>query len=629
MIGTEVRSSRGYAVVLMALALLITSLGVSGTALAQDAAPESDVTLTLLHNNDGESALLETTVDDEPFGGVATFASLVDDLRKAGGKGRDNVSLLVSSGDNYLASAQFQASLDKGIPYYDAIAMDLIGYDAVAIGNHEFDFGPDVFANFVNSFKRKTPFLSSNLDFSNEPGFDGLVDKGRIAASVVVKEKGESFGIIGATTEFLRSISSPRDVIVNEVLPAVQAEVEELTGRGIDKIILISHLQSVAEDLALAGMLDQVDIMVAGGGDELLANPDDPLVPGDEAAVFGPYPLIASDVDGTEVPVVTTSGGYRYLGRLIADFDQDGNLIGFDDGSGPVRVTSGAFDDSVRPDRKVTRQVVEPVTAFVDALATTVVASTEVPLNSARGTILVAGTPPAPVFPIDVTAPGERVSNTNLGNLAADSLLWQAQQLAPTFGVDSPVISIQNGGGIRQPDALLFPDATPGSPADVSRLDINNQFPFPNFVSVVEDLPVTQLKVLLENAVSRVEFVDGRFAHIAGMTFTWESTGTSNVDRVKQIEIEGTVVYDEAAGGFPDPSLTFDVATIDFLARATEPDGSGGDGYNFGGLPFTTLGVTYEQAVLNYLAGPLAGVITEAAYPNVSETRVFQADLPG
>ncbi|MGH8952968.1 MAG: bifunctional metallophosphatase/5'-nucleotidase, partial [Acidimicrobiia bacterium] len=377
----------------MALALLITSLGVSGTALAQEPAPESDVTLTLLHNNDGESALLGSTVDGQPFGGVATFASLVDDLRKAGGKGRDNVSLLVSSGDNYLASAQFQASLDKGIPYYDAIAMDLIGYDAVAIGNHEFDFGPDVFANFVNSFKRKTPFLSSNLDFSNEPGFDGLVDEGRIAASVVVKEKGESFGIIGATTEFLRSISSPRNVVVNEVLPAVQAEVEELTGRGIDKIILISHLQSVAEDLALAGMLDQVDIMVAGGGDELLANPDDLLVPGDEAAVFGPYPLIATDVDGTEVPVVTTSGGYRYLGRLIVDFDQDGNLIGFDDESGPVRVTSGEFDDAVRPDRKVTRRVVEPVTAFVDALATTVVASTEVPLNSARGTILVAGTP--------------------------------------------------------------------------------------------------------------------------------------------------------------------------------------------------------------------------------------------
>jgi 5'-nucleotidase len=59
------------------------------------------------------------------------------------------------------------------------------------------------------------------------------------------------------------------------------------------------------------------------------------------------------------------------------------------------------------------------------------------------------------------------------------------------------------------------------------------------------------------------------------------------------------------------------VATIDFLAR-------GGDGYDFDGLPFTTLGVTYEQAMLNYLAGPLNGLITQAQYPNQAETRVFQ-----
>jgi 5'-nucleotidase len=183
--------------------------------------------------------------------------------------------------------------------------------------------------------------------------------------------------------------------------------------------------------------------------------------------------------------------------------------------------------------------------------------------------------------------------------------------------VDAPVIAFQNGGGIRTPDALLFAGATPGAPANVTRLDINNQFPFPNFVSVVEDVPVTQLKTLLENAVSNVERVDGRFAHVAGMTYEWNSTGTPNVDRVRKITVGGVVVYDAAVGGFPDPAVTFDVATIDFLAR-------GGDGYNFGGLPFTTLGVTYEQSMLNYLAGPLAGSITEAQYPNVTGTRVIQ-----
>ena len=607
--------ARTYLLLLLVAALVTALVVPTAPATAQEE-PSTDVTLTLLHNNDGESALFERLVDGQPFAGIAPFATVAKDLQREGDRGGDNVSLMVSSGDNYLASAQFQASLDKGIPYYDAIAMDEIGYDASAIGNHEFDFGPEVFANFVESFNSKTPFVSSNLDFSGEPVFDQLVDSDRVVRSAVVKEGGETFGFVGATTELLPTISSPRNVIATAILPAVQTEVDRLTDLGVNKIIMISQLQSIQEDISLAAMLDGVDIMVAGGGDELLANPDDLLIPGDVAIL--PYPVIATDSNGTEVPIVTTSGGYQYVGRLIVDFDQQGNIIAFDDTSGPVRVTTGAFDDAVEADRLVTKKVVEPVQDYVAALATTVVAQTQVPLNSARGAVATTGSPPVPIIPIQVTAPGERVSNTNLGNIAADSMLWQAQQLAPAFGVDAPVIAFQNGGGIRTPDTLLFPGATPAAPADVTRLDINNQFPFPNFVSVVEDVPVTQLKVLLENAVSNVERVDGRFAHVAGMTFEWNSTGTPNVDRVRKITVGGVVVYDAAlSDGFPDPDATFDVGTIDFLAR-------GGDGYNFGGLPFTTLGVTYEQSMLNYLAGPLAELITEAQYPNSVGTRVIQ-----
>jgi 2',3'-cyclic-nucleotide 2'-phosphodiesterase (5'-nucleotidase family) len=622
MTGTDSRIRRSYLLILLVGALLVSLLAPTDRAGAQEQPPRTDVTLTLLHNNDGESALFERLVGGQPFAGIAPFATVVKELRREGDRGRNNVALVVSSGDNYLASAQFQASLEKGIPYYDAIAMDEIGYDASAIGNHEFDFGPEIFANFVQSFESRTPFVSSNLDFSGEPVFDRLVRRDRVVTSAVVNEGGERFGFVGATTEFLPIISSPRNVIANEILPAVQAEVDRLTRRGVSKIIMISQLQSIQEDIALAAMLDGVDIMVAGGGDELLANPDDVLIPGDVPIL--PYPVIATDADGTEVPIVTTSGGYQYVGRLIVDFDRRGNLIGFDDMSGPVRVTTGAFDDAVEPDRRVTRKVVEPVQAFVDALATTVVAQTQVPLNSARGAVATTGAPPVPVIPIQVTAPGERVSNTNLGNIAADSMLWQAQQLAAGFGVDSPVIAFQNGGGIRTPDTLLFAGATPGAPANVTRLDINNQFPFPNFVSVVEDVPVTTVKSLLENAVSRVEFVDGRFAHVAGMTYEWNSTGTPNVDRVRKITIGGVVVFDASLPlPFPDPAATFDVATIDFLARLG-PGGVGGDGYNWGGLPFTTLGVTYEQAMLNYLAGPLGGLITDTQYPNAVGTRVIQ-----
>ena len=64
--------------------------------------------------------------------------------------------------------------------------------------------------------------------------------------------------------------------------------------------------------------------------------------------LFGAYPLIAVDADGKEIPVVTTSGQYGYLGQLVVDFDKYGNVIGIDKyRSGPIRVVSRALRDGV------------------------------------------------------------------------------------------------------------------------------------------------------------------------------------------------------------------------------------------------------------------------------------------
>jgi 5'-nucleotidase / UDP-sugar diphosphatase len=236
----------------------------------------------------------------------------------------------------------------KGPPFYDTIAMDLIGYDAVAIGNHDFDFGPDVLEDFILGYEQtKPPYLSANLDFSAEPGLQALVDQGRIAASVVVKTRGETFGIIGATTPMLRFISSPRNVgIIDDVAGAIMGEVNKLTAMGVNKIIVISHLQSVEEDISLIPFLSGVDIVVAGGGDEVLANAGDILIPGD--VIQGPYPIWVQDANGVDVPVVTTAGNYSYVGQLVAGFDKAGNLLTIDAGlSGPKRVAGGDNPDAV------------------------------------------------------------------------------------------------------------------------------------------------------------------------------------------------------------------------------------------------------------------------------------------
>ncbi len=453
------------------------------------------------------------------------------------------------------------------------------------------------------------PYLSANLDYSGEPFLQALFDEGRIARSVVVKERGERIGIIGATTPNLRFISSPRDVVVDpDVAGAVQAEVDKLEMMGVDKIIFISHLQDVEGDIALAAELTGLDVMVAGGGDELLANPDDLLVPGD-GPPFGPYPIIAVDGDGNEIPVVTTSGQYGYVGRLVVGFDKDGVVVAIGENSGAVRVAGGdcngtfPCDDAVEPDAEVQAMVVDPVVAYLANLANNVIGVSEVDLDGLRSSV--------------------RSMETNEGNLIADSLLWQATELAASFGVAAPDVALQNGGGIRN-DSII--------PAgDITELDTFDMVPFPNFVTVLENIPRAQFKEILENAVSRTQPGDipggtGRFAQISGFSFEWSGSGTAqeldadgNVvtpgSRVLEVELDdGTAIV---AGGavVGGPDLT--VATIDFLAR-------GGDQYPYRGAPFTSLGVSYQQALANYIETGLGGMITAADYPFGGEGRITE-----
>ncbi len=236
-------------VCVLSLLLSLTFMFITTKAHAQN------FELTILHNNDAESQLIDAGSGLEDFGGVARFKTLVDTLKaQAAANGRSVIML--SSGDNYLAGPEFNASLQlpASQPYYDAVAADFIGYDAIAIGNHEFDFGPDVLARFISDVSTtQPPFLSANLDFSQEDTLQALVSAGRIASRTVVTVDGEQVGIIGATTPDLPFISSPRNVAVDAAVASiVQSEVVALQAACINKIILISHLQSINEEFELA-----------------------------------------------------------------------------------------------------------------------------------------------------------------------------------------------------------------------------------------------------------------------------------------------------------------------------------------------------------------------------------------
>lgn len=589
-----------------------------------EAPRRADFTLTILHANDGESDLLPGA----EFGGVARFARTVDDLREEATSECEVecAVVLLSSGDNFLAGPEFSASLANGKPFFDAMAQDMIGFDASAIGNHEFDFGPDVLADYIESFSMTTPpFLSANLRFDAEPRLARLERRGRIASSHLLRvpvyspeeecrgrsgrhdrfdrgwrgktrcdgwrgrrhvKRYERVGIIGATTPELRTISSPRDVeVLTDVAQIINREARMLRRRGATKIILISHLQGIDSDLELIPMLRDIDVAIAGGGDELLANADDTIIPGDE--VFGAYPLVADDRFGRDVPVVTTSGSYRYVGRLEVHFARNGRAL--DWAGGPVRVEGMS-------DPEVEARIEQPVAAAVAELQASVVGTSQVDLDGRRSEV--------------------RTVETNEGNLIADALRWQAGELASSFGVPSPDVALQNGGGIRN-DGIV--------PAgDLTEFDTFDFVPFANFVSVVPDISRAQFKEILERAVSAVEFTSGRFAQISGFSFTYDPSGTAQeLDEAGNVVTAGARIVDVTldngevlvSGGVVQPGADIHVATIDFLAR-------GGDGYPYRGAPFTTLGVTYQQALSSFIQDGLGGTVTAADYPQGGEGRI-------
>ncbi len=574
--------------------LLICLLAASGAASA------GEFRLTILHNNDGESQLINAGDGLEDFGGVDRFKTVADQLKAEARM--DGGVLMVSSGDNFLAGPEFNVSLrlPESAPFYDALAMDLIGYDAVCIGNHDFDFGPDILARFISGYSlTRPPYLSANLDFGDEPELAGLVASGQIAGSAVVSVDGEHIGIVGATTPDLAFISSPRNVRVDGRLrEAIQAEVNGLARRGVRIIVLISHLQSIDNDLELVRELRGVDVVIAGGGGDILANPGTRLIPGDEVEISGPYPILEQDADGNDVHVVTTAGNYRYVGRFVASFNAAGVITSVDrDASGPVRVAGGGQPDAVVPDADVRNRVVRPVSDALASLASNQVGTSEVVLDGVRSRI--------------------RTRETNEGNLVADALRWQSAQLASAFGVPVPQVGIVNGGGIRNASEIPV--------GAISELTTFDMLPFPNFVTVVPAVPAAQFREIMENAVSKAERTSGRFAQISGFTMVWNPDGSAQeLDESGSVTRGGSrivaITLDNGAGivrngnvvsGAPD----IHVATVDFLAR-------GGDQYPYRGARFTRLDVTYQQALANFIREGLGGRITAAAYPEGGQGRI-------
>ena len=637
------------------LALVTTQLlTINLVSPANAAEPKTPVTLTLMHNNDGESslgadAIYKTKSGDLNVGSTSAFATVFDreiaDARQMG-----NAVLSVYAGDSFLPSKNMICS-EPGDPksqkpVLDAAAQAQMPYDVHILGNHEFDYGTGFLSRYIKAFgangKRKHPFISGNLDFSKNSDLKSMVGKNTLSSGAIANGKvlGRSyvhtdpvtkhrFGVVSAVTWGLRTISSPGSVKLTtndlqSTAKAVQAQIDTLQRMGINKIILVSHLQAASNDKELVALLKGVDIAVAGGGDELLQNSaiEDAveLIPGESTPV-GEYPTMLADKAGNEVPLVTTSGNYKYLGRADLFFDEKGNLDAVNPlTSYPRRVvpvstvsTAAGITDAVTPKESIVKSVDTPLTACLAGFTAPIAASNTV-FNTDRGSATVLGV---------------RTAETNGGNLVADAFVYSYNQRYEKAGLPkpsttTPLVGVQNGGGIRQNPAIVLP--VTGKVGEITRGNTFDLLPFGNTLVAVTNVSPKELKEIFERSCSISTSGGGQFLQISGMKVVCLRNGTAQVvstpasgatvgsittegTRVKSITLtDGRAIVSNGALVAGAPSVT--MVTNNFTA-------DGGDNYPaLAALKKSAFGIDYEVSLYEYLRTFPAGAAGLATIPD-------------
>jgi len=437
-------------------AILAIWLLTVGTALADDFA------LTILHTNDIHAHLAafdslgaycdaEKDAAGKCQGGTARLATAVARERGKGGN-----MLLLDAGDQFQGTLYFTRYKGEA----NAFFMNRLGYDAMTLGNHEFDDGPGTLANFIRSLK--FPMLAANVDVAASPELEGLV------APYSVREiAGRKVAIIGATQPKAARLSSPGPNIgFPPLLPAMEKAVKAATAEGADIVIVLSHI-GLEGDKKLAASVPGIDVIVGGHSHALLGN--------GYPEAEGPCPLVVDGPDGGKTYIVTAGYWGRYLGVLHAAFDAAGRIARAD--GNPVAL------NAAMPEDPAALAALEQFAKPLEAYRATVLGSTRQAIGAAMC----------------------RQEECAGGNLLAEAMLAAGRR-------QGAVAALVNGGGVRAGIA----------PGDITLGDVLTAYPFPNTLTLIT-LSGKDLAYALEHGVAAVGLHEGsgRFPQIAGLRYVY------------------------------------------------------------------------------------------------------------
>lgn len=406
------------------------------------------------------------------------------------------------------------------VNYYDGLNavyfMNAAGYDAVSLGNHEFDFGFEELKAMVNA--ADFAVLDANI-------LDKTTCEPYFGANKVFSFGKTKVGVFGLDTPEAQTKASPKNVkeltfLSNEALYAcAQAQVDELKAQGCNYIVAIGHL-GVDEESAgnrstdVAAHVNGIDLFIDGHS---------------HTEIAGGY-----DVNATKI--VSTGSYLNNVGVVIYDGKKTTAKL-IDD----IYIYGGcpSMDDFVASYAKVVDE------AFAGTFATTLYQ-----LNGKK-------------------APGVRTEETNLGDFAADAYRYAAQQYVEENDLAITVDgAIQNGGGIR---ATI--DA-----GEISMNTLYTVFPYGNSLSIVELTGAELLEALEASCASCPEALGG-FPQVSGIKFTIDTTvpyaqGAQYPDSTYYAPANpGSRVTIETVGDKAfDAKATYHIAVNNFMA-------DGGDTY--------------------------------------------------
>ena len=499
----------------------VTSEEVSEGAAVTPVKEEQDT--VILHTNDVHGRIVE----EKGVIGDAKLATVIEKEREKS----DQTTLVVDAGDAF-----------QGLPISNstkgearAKILNEVGYDAMAVGNHEFDFGLDEAKKYKEILN--FPLLSSNTYVNGARLFE--------AATIVDKNKdveGDEFVVIGVTTPETATKTHPKNVKgvtftepiaeVNKVIEEIQAKALA-EGKDYKHYVVLAHLG-----------VDTTTPVEWRGSTLAEALSKNPLLKGKRVTVIdGHSHTVESTTYGDNVTYNQTGSYLHNVGKITYKSRQ---LLG-----NPTQIPA-ADAKKLEANPKIEKLVKDIKQKYDAENAVEVVSNSPVELNGDRENV--------------------RVRETNLGNVVADSLYQYGQT-----GFSHPTdIAVTNGGGLRETIAK-------GKP--ITKGNVIAVLPFGNTITQIQ---VTGQQVLdmFEKSLGSILQVDkagktvldengqpllepsGGFLQVSGVKVYYD-TNLPSGKRILAVQVKNrtTGLYDRL-----DLAKIYYLTTNDFLA-------AGGDGY--------------------------------------------------